>query len=104
LIHEVVVRNRLEHLRRRQRDEALQAQKQLLAVVQPELPVEMESKTEMKTEIQRIAYLDRMSPRLEPVGRLSRDDMQLEIIPEDIDQQNIVRFLSIPPQTPLIVF
>lgn len=32
-LHEVVVRNRLEHLRQRQRSEALQAQEELLAGV-----------------------------------------------------------------------
>ena len=32
-LHEVVVRNRLEQLRKRQRDEALQAQEELLAGV-----------------------------------------------------------------------
>jgi len=86
VIHEVVVRNRLEHLRKRQRDEALQAQQQLLADVIPEKS-EYSQITEEKLEI---PYLKNMSPRLISVNKLSHDDEELEILSENTEKEKLV--------------
>jgi hypothetical protein len=90
MIHEVVVRNRLEHLRRRQRDEALQAQQQLLADVKPGTRTSLEHDDTIKEKTPEIAYLECMSPRLTAITKLSHEDMELEFLSVDIDQQNLV--------------
>lgn len=89
-LHEVVVRNRLEQLRKRQRDEAIQAQVELLgkaaiestkqwpAEVRP-LPSQQEEDEAM--EIDEVEpYTRDMTPPLFEPGRLSYEDRQLQIV------------------------
>jgi hypothetical protein len=93
LIHEVIVRNRLEHLRRRQRDEALQAQQQLLADVKPGPQNESGQGNTISEKIPEIEYFESMSPRLTSINKLSHEDMELELISIDSDYQRLVSVL-----------
>ncbi|KAG8799943.1 hypothetical protein FRC17_006999, partial [Serendipita sp. 399] len=89
-LHEVVVRNRLEQLRKRQRDEGLQAKAELLggegpvsrkqwpAEVRP-LPSEQLEEDTMDVD-QAEPYSRDMTPPLFDHGRLSYEDRQLSII------------------------
>ncbi|EJD01195.1 uncharacterized protein FOMMEDRAFT_110825 [Fomitiporia mediterranea MF3/22] len=101
-LHEVVVRNRLEQLRKRQRDEALLAQRELLAgvskstrswggdmraeaIAQPaaEVPVEVEEVSE--------PYDRSMSPAPLDIRKLPYDDRQIRIVPEKEDVQGLLQ-------------
>ena len=97
----MVVSNRLEQLRRRQRDEALMAQRELLAgttkntarpwggdlraeaIAQPvEVP---------PTEVEEVEPYDRsMSPDLLDIKRLPYDDRQIRVVQEKDDIQALV--------------
>lgn len=86
-LHEVVLRNRLEELRRRQRNEARVAREELVKVaakkgevVIPEVPVEMVEEKEK--------YSRAMSPDL--LTRLRPEDKELTLITEEEDMQNLV--------------
>ncbi|EIN10800.1 hypothetical protein PUNSTDRAFT_132869 [Punctularia strigosozonata HHB-11173 SS5] len=95
--HEVVIRNRLELLRKRQRDEALQAQEELLAGVakavqrgeaRPEIveqPAEVEtSATEPADTYDRI-----MSPEPIDIRKLTHEDRQAPIVTVLEDKRNL---------------
>ncbi|KAH8118345.1 mid region of cactin-domain-containing protein [Phellopilus nigrolimitatus] len=100
-IHEVVVRNRLEQLRKRQRDEALLAQEELLAGV-----VKGASKTwggDMRAEavpepeetLQDAAedaepYERSMSPALLDIRKLPYDDRQIKVVSEEEDLRTLL--------------
>ena len=100
-LHEVVVRNRLEQLRKRQRDEAFQAQEELLAGVAKaastrsniNAPLDVVVNVKMSYEIveDMEAYDRPMSPSLLDITKLSSDDRQIDIILED-DRRNLVSF------------
>ena len=101
-LHEVVVRNRLEQLRKRQRDEAFQAQEELLAGVAKaastrsniNAPLDVVVNVEMSDEIveDMEAYDRAMSPSLLDITKLSSDDRQIDIILEEDDRRNLVSF------------
>lgn len=99
-LHEVVVRNRLEQLRKRQRDEALQAQVELLggdnsshrkhwpAEVRP-LPSQ---DTEEAMELDEPEpYTRDMSPPLFEYGRLSYEDRQLGTVKPQEELQALLK-------------
>ena len=98
-LHEVVVRNRLEQLRKRQRDEALQAQEELLegvanaavgkahaAVVEP--TVVQESVLAEYVE----PYDRAMSPGLIDITKLPYEERQIDIVLEADDRRALVGF------------
>ncbi|KAK0453815.1 mid region of cactin-domain-containing protein [Armillaria borealis] len=93
--HEVVVRNRLEQLRKRQRDEALQAQEELLAGVaksassKPWIPKDVEADVPVPEDDARdIEEYDRaMSPLLIDITKLSVEDRQIDILTEQEDRR-----------------
>ncbi|KAG6832896.1 hypothetical protein H0H92_004780 [Tricholoma furcatifolium] len=89
-VHEVVVRNRLEQLRKRQRDEAIQAQEELLAgvarsaskkwnneVTPQELPEEEVISAEDIEEYDRA-----MSPKLLDITKLPLEERNIDIVTE----------------------
>ncbi|KAJ3934239.1 MAG: mid region of cactin-domain-containing protein [Lentinula lateritia] len=95
-LHEVVVRNRLEQLRKRQRDEALLAQEELLAGVAktassgpvpiPEPTVTLEPETAL------IEPYDRsMSPTLIDITKLPTEERQIDIFTVDEDRRALMK-------------
>ncbi|KAF7790842.1 hypothetical protein EIP86_001799 [Pleurotus ostreatoroseus] len=95
-LHEVVVRNRLEQLRKRQRDEALQAQEELLAGVarsaaRGERPVPSEAQDQTAVPAEDIEPYDRsMSPPLLDIRKLPYDERQIDIVTELEDLRDLM--------------
>ncbi|KAF7776334.1 hypothetical protein Agabi119p4_4727 [Agaricus bisporus var. burnettii] len=95
--HEVVVRNRLEQLRKRQRDEALQAQEELLAGVARAaskkvslvIPVDIKGTEEVGEEIE--PYDRAMSPELIDIAKLRGEERDVDIISAVDDLRNIIQ-------------
>ncbi|XP_006459926.1 hypothetical protein AGABI2DRAFT_191710, partial [Agaricus bisporus var. bisporus H97] len=95
--HEVVVRNRLEQLRKRQRDEALQAQEELLAGVARAaskkvslvIPVDVKGTEEVGEEIE--PYDRAMSPELIDIAKLRGEERDVDIISAVDDLRNIIQ-------------
>jgi hypothetical protein len=88
-LHEVVVRNRLEQLRKRQRDEALQAQEELLAGVarsaaRGERPNAISENADQTTEPaeEQEPYDRSMSPALLDITKLPYEERQIDIVTE----------------------
>lgn len=96
-LHEVVVRNRLEQLRKRQRDEALRAQEELLAGV---------AKSAQRGDVRNTAPVDgaeqeaaedlepydrSMSPPLIDIRKLHHDERQMDILTTVEDLRYLVR-------------
>ncbi|KAF5387837.1 hypothetical protein D9615_000148 [Tricholomella constricta] len=89
-LHEVVVRNRLEQLRKRQRDEALQAQEELLAGVarsaskwNNEVALEMEAPEQEIVPTEEIEMYHRaMSPVLLDITTLPPEERDIDIVTE----------------------
>ncbi|GJJ07442.1 hypothetical protein Clacol_001644 [Clathrus columnatus] len=117
-LHEVVVRNRLEQLRKRQRDEALQAQQELLAGVARQLVdkrtlpvVESEPmKTVEKEDIE--PYSRSMSPEPIPLSALGQEKDLLPILTASEDKKALfalrrkvtaARFVAKQQQVPEVV-
>ena len=104
-MHEVVVRNRLEQLRKRQRDEALLAQEELLAGSSKRSSartwggdmraVAVSEADDGKADVEDapMPYDRSMSPAPIGIKKLSYEDRQLRVISEMEDLQNLVRFL-----------
>lgn len=103
-LHEVVVRNRLEQLRKRQRDEALQAQEELLAGVArsaskkwgaaeviPEVAPEQETIPAEDME----EYDRAMSPALLDITRLTSEEREIDILTEGEDRHALVNVYSL---------
>lgn len=96
-LHEVVVRNRLEQLRKRQRDEALQAQEELLAGVarsaargeRPNAIAENAEQANESTEEQE-PYDRAMSPPLIDITKLPYEERQIDIVTELEDLRALV--------------
>ncbi|KIM45882.1 hypothetical protein M413DRAFT_440936 [Hebeloma cylindrosporum] len=94
-LHEVVVRNRLEQLRKRQRDEALQAQEELLAGVartaSRRTAQDVTAETELVEEVipaEEMEMYDRaMSPPLIDITKLSTDEREIDIVLDVDDRQ-----------------
>lgn len=103
-VHEVVVRNRLEQLRKRQRDEALQAQEELLAGVansasksygRDDIVVEPETEQDDKEPEEEGEPYDRsMSPGLLDITRLPAEERQIDILTEGEDYRALVSIVT----------
>jgi len=89
-MHEVVLRNRLEQLRRRQRDEALTVRRELAKVVEklPVILTDAEAVEEEVVDEQAEPYDPEMSPRLMP--SLSTDDKTLDFVLEIDDRKQLI--------------
>lgn len=102
-LHEVVVRNRLEQLRKRQRDEALQAQEELLAGVvrsaskkwgAAEVILEVAPEQEI-IPIEDMEEYDRaMSPVLLNITKLTSEEREIDILTEKEDRRALVNICS----------
>ncbi|KAI9000964.1 mid region of cactin-domain-containing protein [Trametes punicea] len=114
--HEVVVRNRLEQLRKRQRDEALQAQEELLAGVarsaqRGEARNTMPSESAEQEPAEEVEPYDRsMSPPLIDIRQLKHDERQMDIVTAIeslrtlMQQRHVVagsRFIPKPVEAPV---
>jgi len=101
-LHEVVVRNRLEQLRKRQRDEALQAQEELLAGVArtasrrnaPTAIVEVEMVEEVIPAEEMEPYDRSMSPPLIDITKLSAEERDVDILIDSDDRRTLVRLIT----------
>ncbi|CAL1700553.1 unnamed protein product [Somion occarium] len=99
-LHEVVVRNRLEQLRKRQRDEALQAQEELLAGVAKSaargdrrgvMPEVDGSGQEAVPPEEVEPYDGSMSPTLLDIRKLPYEERQIDIVTELEDLRELMR-------------
>ncbi|KAJ7368024.1 mid region of cactin-domain-containing protein [Mycena albidolilacea] len=89
-LHEVVVRNRLEQLRKRQRDEALQAQEELLAGVartassraEPAVEMDVVQQEEVVPAEEMEEYHRDMSPPILDITRLMPEEREIDILTE----------------------
>ncbi|KAF9563743.1 hypothetical protein CPC08DRAFT_661648 [Agrocybe pediades] len=96
-LHEVVVRNRLEQLRKRQRDEALQAQEELLAGVArsasrrnvPAAVADVEMVEEVIPAQEMEPYDRSMSPPLIDITKLSAEERDIDILIDKDDRRNL---------------
>jgi Cactus-binding C-terminus of cactin protein len=100
-LHEVVVRNRLEQLRKRQRDEALQAQEELLEGVANVAsqgmfrPPAIEVGVGQKAVEEVVEPYERgMSPDLVDITRLPHEERQVDIVLESDDNASLVRIVD----------
>lgn len=98
-LHEVVVRNRLEQLRKRQRDEALHAQEELLAgvarsaaqglkdanYIAPVTTTEPDAQEDMEP------YDRSMSPSLIDIRKLTEDEREIDIVTELDDLRALLK-------------
>lgn len=96
-LHEVVVRNRLEQLRKRQRDEALQAQEELLAGVarsaaRGERPSALSETAEQDNNLteEQEPYDRAMSPALLDITKLPYEERQIDIVTELDDLRSLM--------------
>ena len=98
-LHEVVVRNRLEQLRKRQRDEALQAQEELLAGVVKSaskgeigniIPVVDKASQEADEGVDKEMYDRSMSPPLIDIRKLQYEERQIDIVTALDDLRSMV--------------
>lgn len=98
-LHEVVVRNRLEQLRKKQRDEALQAQEELLAGVAQSAstrPIPTSADQIINNQVaededeEREPYDRSMSPILIDITRLAAEERQIDIITVKEDLRALV--------------
>ncbi|ESK97523.1 ny-ren-24 antigen [Moniliophthora roreri MCA 2997] len=90
-VHEVVVRNRLEQLRKRQRDEALQAQEELLAGVAKSASMGTKALAPEVDEDEEMEPYDRsMSPPLLDITKLPMEERQIDILTEEEDQRALL--------------
>ena len=101
-LHEVVVRNRLEQLRKRQRDEALQAQEELLAGVArsaskkwAEAISEVTPEQEIIPAEEMEEYDRAMSPVLLNITKLTSEEREIDILTEDDDRRALVIHMHI---------
>ena len=88
-MHEVVLQNRLEQLRRKQRDEAIAMQEELANTL-PVQEIEDDLSKEVEEEIEEEPELwdDSMEPPL--MKTLVNDDKELELIEPDLDRLSLV--------------
>jgi len=95
-LHEVVVRNRLEQLRKRQRDEALRAQEELLSGVAKSAsrgdvrPVVTNAQREADAAEEAEEYDRSMSPVLLDIRRLPYEERQIDIITAKEDLRSLM--------------
>ena len=94
-MHEVVLRNRLEHLRRKQRDEAVRVQSDLAREVQEDdeeaariLAAKGDEEEKPPQEIVREKWEDAMEPKL--VTRIPMEDQHLQLIEPAEDLERLV--------------
>ena len=100
-LHEVVVRNRLEQLRKRQRDEALQAQEELLAGVARNASTRTAPDVTPSEAVEEVVapedmekYDRSMSPALIDITKLSAEERDIDIIMASDDLHNLVCAVS----------
>jgi hypothetical protein len=97
--HEVVVQNRLEQLRKRQRDEALHAQEELLAGVVRSIsknvgvPFVSEAQEQLDSEEVVEPYDRSMSPQPIDITKLPYDERQMDIVTGPEDKKALVRLV-----------
>jgi len=101
-LHEVVVRNRLEQLRKRQRDEAIQAQEELLAGVAKSASrnwggngraeiVQTDAVEQEVVPAEEVEAYDRsMSPPLLDISSLPSEERQINALTEEEDRRALV--------------
>jgi hypothetical protein len=96
-LHEVVVRNRLEQLRKRQRDEALQAQEELLEGVANVAskgkfrPPTIETGVGQHSVEKFVEPYERgMSPDLVDITKLPHEERHVDIVLESDDKTSLV--------------
>ena len=94
-LHEVVVRNRLEQLRRRQRDEAYQAQEELLAGVAKSASIgraapaaEMDKEEAVGDESE--SYDRSMSPPVFELSQLPAEERAWDVVSAKEDLRSLV--------------
>jgi hypothetical protein len=95
-LHEVVVRNRLEQLRKKQRDEALQAQEELLAGVVRSVTDGQEPRIALQPEAisasMDIEQYDRaMSPQLLDITKLPHEEREIDIVTDAEDRKALFK-------------
>ncbi|KAG2118991.1 mid region of cactin-domain-containing protein [Suillus discolor] len=98
-LHEIVVRNRLEQLRKRQRDEALHAQEELLAGVARSAAQGLKdanyvvsvTTAEADTQEDMEPYDRSMSPPLIDITKLTEDERQIDIVTELDDLRALLK-------------
>ncbi len=107
-LHEVVVRNRLEQLRKRQRDEALQAQEELLEGVANvalkgkfRLPVIEAGVGRQLVEKIVEPYERGMSPGLVDITKLPHEERHVDIVLEPDDKASLVSDIDMCHRTKL---
>ncbi|KAK2466484.1 hypothetical protein APHAL10511_002126 [Amanita phalloides] len=95
-LHEVVVRNRLEQLRKRQRDEALHAQEELLAGVAKSASKKVSDSVILPVQVDLYGVAEKtepydraMSPERLDIAKLNSDDRQIRIVNEEDDKQDL---------------
>lgn len=100
-LHEVVVRNRLEQLRKRQRDEALQAQEELLegvanvALKGKFRPPAIEPGVGQQPPEKLVEPYERgMSPGLVDITKLPHEERHMDIVLELDDKANLVSSIA----------
>lgn len=101
-MHEVVVRNRLEQLRKHQRDEALQAQEELLAgvaqsavqgIVDARTVVSVGAQGDPEVSSEHMEPYDRsMSPSLIDITKLRPDEREFDIVAAKDEMQVLVSY------------
>lgn len=101
-MHEVVVRNRLEQLRKRQRDEALQAQEELLEGVASVAskgkfrPPAIEASVSQQPIEKFVEPYERgMSPGLVDITKLPHEEHHMDIMLESDDKANLVSSIAL---------
>ncbi|KAJ7638564.1 cactus-binding C-terminus of cactin protein-domain-containing protein [Roridomyces roridus] len=113
-LHEVVVRNRLEQLRKRQRDEALQAQEELLAGVVKNVTMRTEPVLEMSQQElvpadEMEEYHRDMSPSPIDITKLTPEEREIDILTIEqyrrtlFDQRRVVAASRFVPKTAQVV-
>ncbi|KAF8631289.1 hypothetical protein AX15_002610 [Amanita polypyramis BW_CC] len=94
-LHEVVVRNRLEQLRKRQRDEALHAQEELLAGVAKSASRKTADNIISSAQVddgsaEEVEPYERaMSPELLDITKLNSEDRQIRVVNGEDDSRNL---------------
>jgi len=111
-LHEVVVRNRLEQLRKRQRDEALQAQVELLGTAaQPntkQWPTEVQVPQSEAMEVDQgdvevEPYTRDMSPPVVEIAKLPYEERQFPVVNPEAELEALVSIQSTFHSMPILI-
>lgn len=115
-MHEVVLSNRLEYLRKRQRDQAIKHQSELAmhlssgadmlldpfagareAEAEAELAAERDAALAAEEKERETMWEPEMSPEPVDPSRLTYEERRLTVIPEEEDREKLVSARSVPP-------